>query len=58
MRKCCICGTHMHEGYLHEEIDRTYCSEDCLHQHITAEEYDEAYKEGTCFWTSWINEGE
>ncbi|MGE7924721.1 hypothetical protein ACQKND_16280 [Viridibacillus arvi] len=53
-RICCQCDKVMNEGYLIESAD-TYCSEECLHQNISQEEYFELYDDGDgdSFWTTW-----
>lgn len=34
-----------------------YCSEECLHKHLTEEEFDNLYDEGrgNSYWTSWLD---
>lgn len=53
-RICEECGKPMIEGYLVDGCD-TYCSDECLHQHITVEEYQTLYNDGDgdTYWTNW-----
>lgn len=53
-RICRECGVLAQEGYVIEACD-FYCSEQCLHQHISAEEFDELYAdgEGDSYWTDY-----
>ncbi len=53
-RVCYECGRPMIEGYVVDGCD-TYCSEECLHKHITDEEFDELFDEGNgdTYWTTW-----
>ena len=47
----------MIEGYVVDGCD-TYCSEDCLHKHITEEEFNILYDEGNndTYWTTWYED--
>ena len=51
-RKCTHCGKKMREGYFVED-DEYYCTDACLYQHYTAEEYDEMYQNDIAYWTEW-----
>ena len=55
VRVCSHCGKPMSWGYLIEG-GTTYCSDECLHQHISAEEFEELYDEGRgdSYYTTWI----
>lgn len=57
LRVCDECGKPMILGYLVDGCD-TYCSEECLHKHLTDEEYKELYNEenGDTYWTTWYEE--
>jgi hypothetical protein len=59
-RKCSECGKHMTEGYVINAGCEYYCSDACLHKHMTPAEYDEQYAdgEGDTYWTEWETEGE
>lgn len=56
-RICDECGKPMIEGYLVDGCD-TYCSDDCLHQHLTDEEYQALYNDcdGDTYWTNWYED--
>lgn len=54
-RTCSHCGKEMSEGFVIDNGMEYYCSEECLHQHYTHEEYMELYDdgEGDTYWTQW-----
>ena len=54
-RQCTECGAGMNEGYLIEAGITYYCSDPCLHKHMTPAEYNERYADGDgdCYWTEW-----
>jgi hypothetical protein len=54
-RICNNCKKEMFEGYCIENGLEYYCSEDCLHKHITPEEFEELYDNGNgdSYWTTW-----
>ena len=56
-RVCEECGKPMIEGYVIDGCD-TYCSDDCLHKHITDEEFELLYDNGNgdTYWTTWYEE--
>ncbi|MBQ3944106.1 MAG: hypothetical protein II670_00645 [Alphaproteobacteria bacterium] len=56
-RICDECGKPMIEGYVVDGCD-TYCSDECLHKHITDEEYNELYDNGNgnTYWTTWYED--
>ena len=47
----------MIEGYVIDGCD-TYCSDECLHKHISPEQYLELYDndEGNTYWTTWYED--
>lgn len=51
-RRCCICGEPMACGYVIDE-DEYFCSDGCLHDKYTAEEYDHMYRDDIGYWTQW-----
>ena len=53
-RVCDECGKPMIVGYVVNGCD-TYCSDECLHKHLTDEEFNELYDEGDgdTYWTTW-----
>jgi hypothetical protein len=57
IRVCSECGKPMTEGYCIEDGAEYYCSEECLHKHLTEEEFDNLYDEGrgNSYWTSWLD---
>lgn len=56
-RVCNECGKPMIEGYVVNGCE-TYCSDECLHKHLTDAEFDELYDEGNgdTYWTTWYEE--
>jgi hypothetical protein len=58
-RKCCECGKGMNEGYVIEGCE-TYCSDPCLHKHVSPEEFLELYDdgEGDSFYTDWEDQND
>lgn len=54
-RVCDECGKPMIEGYVVDGCD-TYCSDECLHKHLSDEEYKELYDDGNgdTYWTTWF----
>ena len=56
-RVCDECGRPMIEGYVVDGCD-TYCSEECLHQHLTEEEFNLLYDDGNgdTYWTTWYED--
>jgi hypothetical protein len=58
-RKCKECGKGMNEGYVIEGCE-TYCSDPCLHKHVSHEEFLELYDdgEGDSFYTDWEDQND
>ena len=56
-RCCSECGKPMYEGFCIEDGAEYYCSEECLHKHLSEEEYKELYDDGNgnSYWTSWLD---
>ena len=56
-RICDECGRPMIEGYVVNGCD-TYCSESCLHKHISEEEFYAQYNDGNgdTYWTTWYED--
>ncbi len=54
-RTCSHCGKGMHAGYCINSGEKYYCSDECLHEHYTEEEYLEMYDDGNgdSYWTEW-----
>lgn len=55
LRKCSHCGKEMSVGYCIRGGEEYYCSDDCLHEHYSEEEYLELYDNGNgdSYWTEW-----
>lgn len=52
-RKCNCCGKEIKsEGFVIDDGTTYYCSEECLHEHISEEEYLEMYNEGLAYYTT------
>ena len=56
-RICDECGKPMIEGYVVDGRN-TYCSEDCLHKHITEEEFLSLFDNGNgdTYYTNWYED--
>lgn len=56
-RVCDECGKPMIEGYVVDGCEN-YCSEECLHKHITEEEFNALYDDGNgdTYWTAWYED--
>ncbi len=56
-RICDECGKPMIEGYVVDGCD-TYCSDECLHKHLTNEEFKNLYDDGNgdTYWTTWYED--
>ena len=54
-RICNECKKEMNKGYCIENGIEYYCSEECLHKHITPEEFEELYDNGNgnSYYTEW-----
>ena len=54
---CSECGGVMTEGYCIENGMAYYCSDECLHKHMTQEEFDALYDDGRgdSYYTSWVD---
>lgn len=54
-RTCSECNKEMNEGYCIENGFEYYCSDECLHEHYTDEEFEELYDDGNgdSYWTEW-----
>ena len=59
IRRCDHCGKPMREGYVLWGGLEYYCTDECLHKHYTAEEWNEMYSDdGDSYWTEWDDYGE
>lgn len=54
-RECSECGEIMQSGFVIDNGDAYYCSEECLHKNMTDEEYNELYDNGNgdSYYTEW-----
>lgn len=52
---CSLCGCAMQSGFVIHDGEQYFCSEDCLHEFYTEEEYLEMYDDGNgdSYWTEW-----
>ena len=55
-RICDVCHKPMIEGYCIESGVSYYCCDECLHQDMTEDEYEELYNDvrGETYYTSWL----
>lgn len=54
MRTCDKCGKHMTKGFV--VGDDYFCSEECLFQEMTEQDYLVAYEDGYAYYTEWEDE--
>jgi len=56
-RICDECGKPMIEGYVVNGC-ATYCSDECLHKHLTDEEFNNLFDDGNgdTYWTTWYED--
>lgn len=52
-RRCKKCGESMDEGFCFGDGEFYYCSEECLYQDYTEQEYLEMHEGGYGYWTEW-----
>lgn len=52
-RICDQCGSVMQSGFMEESGAWYFCSEECLKENMTWDEYMEMYEEDTAFYTEW-----
>ena len=52
-RICNTCGDEMFAGYVINDGEEYYCSDDCLHSVFSEEEYEEMCEEDCAYWTEW-----
>lgn len=54
-RKCDHCGGGMDQGYVLHGGEEYYCSDACLHQHYSLEEWKDLSDadDADCYWTEW-----
>lgn len=56
MRTCEKCGMPMAKGFVIGDGESYYCSEGCLYQDMTEQEYEELYENDEAYWTMWEEE--
>lgn len=52
-RICTACGKEMWQGYVIHDGDEYYCSDECLHEYYSEDEYDQLCQEDEGYWTQW-----
>lgn len=54
-RTCSSCGKFMCQGFVIENGESYYCSDECLHKDISEKDYEELYDDGNgdSYWTEW-----
>lgn len=52
-RICDACGKEMTSGYVIGDGEEYYCSDECLYEYYSEEEYDELCQNGSAYWTEW-----
>ena len=52
-RVCSHCRKLMKNGYVFYDGEAYYCSDECLHQHFSEEEYMQAYHRDDAYWSEW-----
>lgn len=55
-RVCSECVKKMNSGYVINDGDEYYCSDECLHKNITPERYKEMNEDDCAYWTEWEEE--
>lgn len=56
MRYCEKCGKPITQGFCFFDGEFYYCSEKCMYQDYTQEEYEELYENDDAYWTTWEEE--
>ena len=55
-RICNECGKEMQSGYVIDDGEEYYCSDECLCSWYSEEEYDELCQTDLAYWTEWYDE--
>lgn len=55
-RICNVCKREMDYGYVIDDGEEYYCSDECLWSMYSEEEYDELCQEDLAYWTEWYDE--
>ena len=53
-RYCSECGREMSCGYVINDGEQYFCSDQCLHMNISEEEYEDLVQEDLAYWTEWF----
>ena len=59
-RKCNECGEGMNEGYVIDGGCEHYCSDACLHKHVSPDEFEDLHDDGDgdSYWTEWEDQND
>ena len=62
-RKCTCCGKGMNEGYILGGGQEYYCTDECLHEKYSIQEWSDIYQNsqengGNDYWTEWEDESD
>ena len=59
-RKCSECGEGMNEGYVINGGCEHYCSDACLHKHVSPDEFEDLHDDGDgdSYWTEWEDQND
>lgn len=59
-RKCDECGKGMNEGYVIDGGCEHYCSDACLHKHVSPDEFEDLHDDGDgdSYWTEWEDQND
>lgn len=52
-RKCSVCNCSMSSGYVIQDGEDYYCTDDCLTKVMSFEEYTDMYSNDDAYWTQW-----
>jgi len=54
LRECASCNAvNFKEGFVIGDGELYFCSEECLNEHYSEEEWHRIYSEGNGYWTQW-----
>lgn len=55
-RKCNHCDKVFNEGFVLNDGETYFCSEECLNKNMTTKEYEDMYNDGNGYYTIWEDE--
>ena len=55
-RRCTECHKIITQGYMIDDGSEYYCSNACLYQHYTPNEWQKMYESENGYWTEWEGE--